>query len=236
MLQKEIQTKLFQWQDLKYRSFQIKLIPNLAPTTIIGVRTPQLKTYAKKLAEHPQLSAFLHHLPHQYFEENQLHAFIISLDKNFHHCIQATSLFLPYIDNWATCDQFSPSIFTSHRRELLSYIKKWLQSQHPYTVRFALGMLRQHFLDKDFQLEYPQLVTHIKSKEYYVKMMIAWYFATALAKQYPAILPFFTQPHLDTWTHNKALQKANESACISIEQKTYLRSLKIKRFKLNSSS
>ena len=120
------------------------------------------------------------------FEENQLHAFIIILDKNFHHCIQATSLFLPYIDNWATCDQFSPPIFTSHRRELLSYIKKWLESQHPYTVRFALGMLRQHFLDKDFQLEYPQLVTHIKSKEYYVKMMIAWYFATALAKQYPA--------------------------------------------------
>lgn len=228
MWQKRIKANLLKWQDSKYRSFQLKLIPNLQANTIIGVRTPQLKKYAQYLATQKNIQEFLCAVPHQYFEENQLHAFIISLDKNFSHCIEAVSLFLPYINNWATCDQLSPTIFNQYRQELFGYLKQWLHSQHPYTIRFAIKILMQHFLDEDFTLGYPQLVARVNSKEYYVKMMIAWYFATALAKQYQTVLPFLTNHCLCPWTHNKTIQKACESKRLTAKQKIYLRSLRVK--------
>ena len=166
-------------------------------------------------------------LPHEYFEENQLRAFIICGMKDFNECMEELEKFLPYVDNWATCDQMSPKIFKKHRKELLVHIKDWIASDAAYTVRFGVGMLMQHFLDDDFDPEYPEMVAGLRSEEYYVNMMIAWYFATALAKQYESILPFIEQKKLDDWTHNKAIQKSIESYRITDEQKSYLRSLKV---------
>ena len=194
----------------------------------IGVRTPELRKLAKELAKREDIREFLNDLPHQYFDENQLHAFILSGEKDFEKCMEDLERFLPYVDNWATCDQTSPKVFRKHRKELLDAIRRWIESDHPYTVRFAIKMLMEHFLDEDFDPAYPEMVAEVRSEEYYIRMMIAWYFAPALAKQYEAVLPYLEQKKLDVWTHNKTIQKAVESYRITEEQKIYLKSLKRK--------
>ena len=226
---KEIQEKLFSLQDTGYRDFQIKLIPGKELTQMIGVRTPQLRAYARELAKREDISAFLDGLPHKYFDEDQLHAFIISEFRDYERCVAWVSRFLPYVDNWATCDQLSPKAFKKHKKELLPRLFAWLSEEHTYTKRFAIGMFMQHFLDEDFDLSYPEKIAGIRSEEYYINMMIAWYFATALAKQYESIIPFIENNKLDVWTHNKTIQKAIESYRISDDKKAYLRGLKIKK-------
>ena len=229
MILDDIRGELFKMQDIGYRDFNSKLIPTVKKEDMIGVRTPELRKYAKKLLKEEGVEDFLHSLPHKYFDENQLHAFIISEIKDFKLCIDELINFLPYLDNWATCDQLSPKIFKKYRNDLLPYIYEWLKSDKTYTVRFGIGMLMEHFLDEDFKSEYPEMVAAVRSEEYYINMMTAWYFATALAKQYESILPFIEGNKLDTWTHNKTIQKAIESNRINAEQKNYLKGLKIKK-------
>lgn len=229
MITDEIKSELFRMQDEQYRSFQSKLIPTVEQDTVIGVRTPELRKLAKQMVKRDDVYTFLNELPHQYYDENQLHAFIVSEIKDFKCCVEEVCKFLPYVDNWATCDQMSPKIFKKHRQELLTFIREWIVSDRTYTVRFAVGMLMVHFLDEDFDLIYPEMVSKIRSDEYYINMMVAWYFATALAKQYEEVLPFIEERRLDSWTHNKAIQKSVESSRITQEQKIYLKSLKVKR-------
>ena len=226
MIIQEIREKLSSLQDLKYRDMQVQIIPSVKPESIIGVRTPELRKMAKELAQSQEIGVFLENLPHKFFEENQLHAFIVSGMKDYRECLGALNRFLPYVDNWATCDQMSPRVFKKHRPELMESIRGWLGSAETYTIRFGIGMLMEHYLDEDYNPACPEMVAAVRSEEYYVNMMIAWYFATALAKQYEAVLPFITEHRLDTWTHNKAIQKAIESFRITPEQKEYLKSLK----------
>ena len=228
MITEEIRTGLFSLQDTAYRDFQGKLIPGLGAETMIGVRTPELRKLAKELAKREDIRDFLKDLPHGYFDENQVHAFILSEEKDFEKCMDELELFLPYVDNWATCDQMSPKVFRKNKKDLLTAIKRWIESDQTYTVRFAIKMLMEHFLDEDFDPIYPEMVATVRSEEYYIRMMIAWYFATALAKRYDAVLPYLKQEKLDVWTHNKAIQKAVESYRITEEQKIYLKSLKRK--------
>lgn len=223
----EIQKELFALQDIAYRDFQAKLIPNLENGSMIGVRTPALRKLAKQMAKREEIGVFLEDLPHTYFDENQLHAFIIAERKDFAQCMEELTRFLPFVDNWATCDQLSPKIFKKHRQELLPYVQEWIVSDKTYVVRFAVGMLMEHFLDEDFDMAYPEMVSKVHSEEYYINMMVAWYFATALAKQYDAVLPYIEEVRLDPWTHNKAIQKSLESNRITAEQKAYLRGLKV---------
>ncbi len=223
-----ISEELFKLHDKKYKDFQAKLIPTINSNTIIGVRTPELRSYAKELIKSGNYLSFLSDLPHKYFDENQLHAFIISQIKDYDECIKYINKFLPYVDNWATCDQMSPKIFKKYSDKLLIQIKKWIKSKEIYTIRFGIGMLMQYYLDDNFKVEYLEMVASIKSKEYYVNMMIAWYFATALAKQYDLTISFIENQKLDIWTHNKAIQKAIESYRIADEKKEYLKSLKRK--------
>ena len=228
MLTDEIRDRLFAMRDEKYGEFQSKLIPTAAGEAFIGVRTPDLRKYAKELVKRDDVQEFLDDLPHRYFDENQLHAFILSEMKDYDRCMAEVCRFLPYVDNWATCDQMSPKVFKKYRPELLEYIKEWLKSDHTYTVRFAVGMLMEHFLDEDFDPACPEMAARIRSDEYYINMMTAWYFATALAKQYETVLPYLENRRLDPWTHNKTIQKAVESYRITDEQKVYLKELKIK--------
>ncbi len=220
--------ELFKLQDLQYRDFAIKLIPTVNPATVIGVRTPALRSFAKQLKGTETASVFISNLPHKYYDENQLHAFILSEMKDYGLCIEAVDRFLPWIDNWATCDQLSPKIFKKYLIELPDPVMRWIQSDHCYTVRFAIGMLMKYFLDGAFDLKYPIYISKMRSDEYYINMMIAWYFATALAKQYDHILPFLEQKLLANWTHNKAIQKAVESYRLTNDQKTYLKTLKLR--------
>ena len=229
MINEEIRDELFRLQDTGYRDFQKKLMPTVADGAIIGTRTPALRALAKRLAKREDAGEFLAALPHEYFDEYQLHAFMISELKELDRCMEEVERLLPYIDNWATCDQLSPKVFKKHRPELLEHIKKWLRSDLTYTVRFAIGMLMQHYLDKDFDAAYPAAVAGIRSDEYYINMMIAWYFATALAKQYERALPYIKDRRLDVWTHNKTVQKAVESRRIPPERKEYLKSLRISK-------
>ena len=229
MINDEIRRRLFALQDIKYRDFQAKLIPGKTEDVMIGVRTPELRKLAKEFAAREDIEEFLNDLPHKYFDEDQLHAFIISGMKDYERCMAETERFLPYVDNWATCDQMSPKIFKKHRDDLAMKADRWLDSKETYTVRFAIGMLMEHFLEEDFDIKYPERVADIRSDEYYINMMIAWYFATALAKQYEAILPYIENKRLDDWTHNKTIQKAIESYRITPNQKEYLRTLKIKK-------
>ena len=226
MIITEIREELKRLQDVKYRDFQIPIIPTVKLESMIGVRTPELRKLAKQYGASKEIGAFLEDLPHLYFEENQLHAFILSGMKDYGKCIRELNRFLPYVDNWATCDQMSPKVFSKHRPELLLQIKRWLAAEDTYAVRFAIGMLMAHFLDEDFDRSYLALTAQIRSEEYYVNMMIAWYFATALAKQYEAALPFIEDRRLALWTHNKAIQKACESRRVSAAHKAYLRTLK----------
>ncbi len=233
MIIDEIRAELFENQDTKYRDFQSKLIPNVDTDSVIGVRTPILRKMAKKLSKQENIGEFLKAVPHTYFDENQLHAFIVSEIKDFSHCMEETEKFLPYVDNWATCDQMSPKVFKKHKTELSQKIKMWINAKETYTVRFAIGMLMEHFLDEDYDPDYPKLVAAVRSEEYYINMMIAWYFATALAKQYDSILPYIENYCLDTWTHNKTIQKAVESYRITDGQKEYLKSFKVKNKRKN---
>ena len=213
-------------QDTAYRDFQTKLIPGASPGSMIGVRTPALRSYAKELLKTGDVSAFLAELPHRYFDENQLHAFLLSEMKDHARVLAELERFLPYVDNWATCDQLSPKLFKKHTAELLPEIRRWMAAEHTFTVRFGIGMLMQHYLGEHFQPEYPEWVASVRSEAYYINMMRAWYFATALAKQYDAVIPFLEAQRLDVWTHNKTIQKARESYRITPEQKDYLKTLK----------
>ena len=223
----KIQERLFSLQDKKYQEMQYKIIPNIDKETIIGVRTPELRSLAKEIIKEDYQS-FLNNLPHKYFDENQLHAFIISEIKDYKECINYINKFLPYADNWATCDQMSPKIFKKNTNILIDNIKEWLKSKETYTIRFGIGTLMQYYLDDNFKPEYLEMISKIRSEEYYVNMMISWYYATALAKQYESTIPYIENKKLDIWVHNKTIQKAIESYRITDKQKEYLRSLKIK--------
>lgn len=223
----QIRNDLFAMQDNDYREFHSKLIPNVEKDLVIGVRTPALRKYAKQLAKRPEAALFLQELPHKYYEENNLHGFLLEEMKDFGQLVVALDAFLPYVDNWATCDMIAPKVFKKHLPALLSIIKDRLSSEHVYVVRFYIGMLLKHYLDDAFSTEYLDWVLSVKREEYYIKMMVAWYFATALAKQYDAAIPYIEEKRLEIWTHNKAIQKALESYRITKEQKEYLKSFKI---------
>ena len=229
----EITKKLFSLQDEKYRDFQIKLVPGITKEQMIGIRTPDLRALAKEIAATPDTaSAFLQELPHKYFEENLIHFFIVALIKDFDECISQVEKFLPYVDCWPVCDQASPKIFKKNHEKLLPRVKNWISSDHIYTSRYGMRILMNEFLGEDFKTEYADLVVSRMSRkgeteEYYLKMMAAWYFATALAKNWDQVLPFIEQHKLDPWTHNKAIQKALESFRVSDEHKEYLRTLKV---------
>ena len=228
MITDDIRKELKKLQDKGYREMQVTIIPTVDADLIIGVRTPALRQLAKEFSKREDISEFLSDLPHKFFEENQLHAFILSGLKDAESCIRLVDEFLPYVDNWATCDQMSPKVFKKHKQLLLEYVDKWIKSDHTYVKRFAIGMLMEHFLDEDFKTSYLTKVSKIRSEEYYVNMMIAWYFATALAKQYEDTLPYIEKQKLDKWTHNKSIQKAVESYRITPEHKEYLKTLKRK--------
>ena len=219
--------ELFKLQDKEYREFQSKLIPNINKDSIIGVRTPLLRQLSKKIIKENNYSDFLNDLPHKYFDENQIHAFIISEIKDYDECLFEFNKFLPYIDNWATCDQSSPKIFLKNSDKLINEIKRWIKSKDTYTIRFGIGMLMRIYLDDNFKPEYLKMVSNIKSDEYYVNMMIAWFFATALAKQYDSTIEYIKNYKLDKWVHNKIIQKSIESYRISKEKKEYLKKYKI---------
>ena len=229
MIVEEIREELFSLQDTAYRDFQSRLTPTVDASTAIGVRTPALRALAKRVVKREDVGAFLGDLPHAYFDENQLHAFVISELRDYEVCLQEVERFLPYVDNWATCDQMSPKVFKRHRAELLEPIRRWIASDATYTVRFGVGMLMEHYLDDDFDPTYLDMVSAVDSEEYYVRMMVAWYFATALAKQYDATIPYLEDRRLEPWTHNKTIQKAIESRRISPETKDHLRSLRMRR-------
>ena len=221
-----IQKELFELQDISYGDFQAKLVPNIPRELLIGVRVPEARKLAKRLAKEPEASEFLKDLPHKYYDENILHALLISEMKDYDACIVAIDEYLPYIDNWAVCDILSPKIFKEHKTSLLEKIKEWSASDKTYTCRFGLEMLMSYFLDNDFKPDYLEITTSVHSEEYYVRMMIAWFFATALAKQWDASIKYIEDNRLDTWTHNKAIQKAKESRRITPKQKEYLKALK----------
>ena len=221
-----IKNKLFEMQDLEYKAFHSRLMPTISPETIIGVRTPALRGFAKEMAKYGDVADFMKDLPHEYYEENNLHGFLIEFIKDFDKCLEEVDRFLPYVDNWATCDMMRPKVFKKNPKRLLPKIDEWMASGETYTVRYGIGMLMTYFLDDEFDVKYVEKVAAVESEEYYVKMMVAWFFATALAKQWDAVIPFIEEGKLEKWTHNKAIQKAIESYRITPEQKGYLRGLK----------
>ena len=222
----DVLKRLNECKDDDYRIFQSKLVPNIPSDTILGVKTPEMRAIAKELFLSEDKDAFLRDLPHRYYEENLVHFFVIALIKDFDECLLAVEVFLPYVDCWPVSDQATPKSFRKNRQKLLPYIKKWIASEHIYTARFGLRMLMNEFLDEDFKEEYLALAANKKGEDYYLKMMVAWYFATALAKQYDATLPYFERHVLDDWTHKKAIQKALESFRVSDVHKEYLRQLR----------
>ena len=221
----KIQAQLQSYTDISYRDFQCALMPTVERDTVIGVRTPILRRMAKTV-DKESADAFLCALPHRYYEENNLHAFLIERIRSFDECIAALDSFLPYVDNWATCDSMNPKILGTNKECLLSHVDRWLSSSHEYTVRYAIKLLMTYYLDADFDPSYPTRVAAVKSEKYYVNMMIAWYFATALSKQYDAVLPYLTERRLSPWIHGKTIRKAIESYRITEEQKKELRALK----------
>lgn len=223
---REIQVRLFELQDTEYRDFHARLMPTVDKEKVIGVRTPVLRKYAGELSGQPEAQEFLKTLPHTYYEENNLHGFLLEKIKDYDTCMGEMKKFLPYIDNWATCDGVAPKVFGRHKEELIKEIPGWLESGQTYVIRFGVNMLMRFFLDEDFKPEYAEKVAAIRSEEYYVKMVVAWYFATALAKQYDAVIPFLEERCLENWTHQKTIQKARESYRISPAQKEYLKTLK----------
>ena len=226
----EIQKQLFQMQDLEYKKFHSKLMPTVNADNVIGIRVPVLRKFARDFAKSKEADAFLSNLPHTYYEENNLHAFVIEKITDFVRVLKLTEEFLPHIDNWATCDMFFPRIFGKNKERILPYALKWMKSKDTYTVRYGIGIMMRLFLDEDFKEEYLDLVACVRSEEYYINMMIAWYFATALAKQYESAVKYIEQNRLDTWVHNKTIQKAVESYRVPKATKEYLKNLKIKGF------
>lgn len=223
----ELQQHLFGMRDAAYAAFIAKLTPGFPPSHFIGVRVPLLRTIARSFAKEEAASqSFLSHLPHSYYEEDMLHGMLISLVKDYDRCLDLTDRFLPYVDNWAVCDTLSPKVFAKHKAQLLENILRWSSSSHTYTCRFGLRMLMTHFLDDSFSADFLEIPASIRSEEYYVKMMVAWFFATALAKQWEATLPYLENRQLDLWTHRKTIQKAIESYRIPPERKDYLRTLR----------
>ena len=224
----KVQQDLFTMQDLKYRDFHAKLMPTVDKDSVIGVRVPMLRAYAKKFGKTEEAKQFLEILPHQYYEENNLHGLLIDQMKDYELCIEELIRFLPYINNWATCDILSVKAVKGHLDSYIKNIYQWLESDYTYTIRFGINMLMRYYLEEEFKIEYPEKVAAIRSEEYYVNMVRAWYFATSLAKKYDQVLPFLEEQKMDVWTHNKTIQKAIESYRITLEQKEYLRTLKIK--------
>lgn len=218
--------KLLEAKDESYRVFQVKLVPNIPADTIIGVRTPDTRRIAKEMFTGNSRDSFLSELPHKYYEENIVHFFMIAMIKDFDQCVQAVELFLPYIDCWPVSDQATPVSFRKNHEKLLPYIKKWIASPHVYTARFGIRMLMNEYLGDDFREEYLALAASNKGEDYYLRMMVAWYFATALAKKYDETIVYIEQHRLDDWVHKKAIQKALESCRVSEENKQYLRSLR----------
>ena len=223
-MQNKIVSDLIGMRDEKFAKFNSAIIPTTESKYVIGVRTPELKKYAKTM---PDADKFLSELPHRFFEENQIHAFVLSNIRDFTKCIQMTDAFLPYVDNWATCDQLIPKSFAKNLDKLLPWIQKWIKSKYTYTVRFAIGLLMRYYLGQNFDKKYATMVANVQSDEYYINMMRAWYFATALAKNWDDVICFIENKKLDTWTHNKTIQKSIESLRITDKQKNFLRKLKI---------
>ena len=223
-----IKEELFKLQDIKYRDFQIKLVPNISADSIIGVRTPDMRNLAKIIFKDNNYEEFLNDLPHKYYEENLIHFFIIAQIKDFDVCIKEVERFLPYVDCWPVSDQATPSVFKRNHDKLLPFIMNWIKSKHVYTQRFGIRILMNEYLGNDFNKDYLEIVSNVKGEDYYLKMMVAWYFATALAKQYDVTIKYIENKKLDAWTHNKAIQKALESYRVSNEHKEYLKGLKRK--------
>lgn len=221
-----LQKKLFELQDVKYRDFNSKLLPGIEKETVIGIRTPQLRKFAKTYAKTEDTNEFLQKLPHSYYEENNLHMMLISEIRDFEKCLEEVEHFLPYIDNWATCDLPLPKCFAKHKADLLPKVREWIASDHTYTIRYGIGVLMRLYLDDAFTPEFPALVASVRSEEYYVNMMIAWYMATALAKQWDTVIPYIENRKLPEWVHRKTIQKAVESYRITAEQKVYLKSFR----------
>ena len=213
-------------RDEKYRQFQIKLVPGIDPDTIIGVRTPAMRAIAKDVYRNGDWEAFLDEAPHRYYEEKLVHFFIVAMIRDFDSCIARVEEFLPYVDCWPISDQATPTCFKKHHEQLLPYIRKWMDSDHVYTARFGMRMLMSEFLDADFKEEYLEWVADTQGEDYYLKMMQAWYFATALAKQYDAAVTYIEEHRLSDWVHRKSIQKAVESFRVSEEHKTYLKSFR----------
>ncbi len=226
MITEEIRARLFENQDEKYKAFHSRLIPNVPPEKIIGVRTPIVRKLATQYSKHTEIGQFLNDLPHKYYDENNLHGFIIAEIRDYDSAVAHVNALLPYIDNWATCDLLSPKAFRKNRDRLKSDIEAWLSSDEVYTKRFAIEMIMSHFLDGDFDESYLPRIAEIRSDEYYIKMMQAWFFATALAKRWNFAVKIIEERRLDEWTHRKAIQKSVESFRITKEQKEYLKSLK----------
>ena len=218
--------RLMEVKDDAYREFQAKLVPNIPSESILGVRTPEMRKIAKEVFDSPERDAFLNDLPHRYYEENLIHFFVIAMIRDFDECVKAVEKFLPYVDCWPVSDQATPEAFRKNHEKLLPYIRKWIASDHVYTSRFGIRMLMNEFLGEDFKPEYLSLVAAVKGEDYYVKMMVAWYFATALAKQYDESIVYIEEHRLEPFTHKKAIQKALESFRVSEEHKKYLRTLR----------
>ena len=222
----DITERLLELADANYAKFQAKLVPNIKVENIIGIRVPVARKFARQFIKEDDCKDFLKALPHHYYDENILHALLLSEIKSYDECIELLDKFLPYVDNWAVCDIISPKVFKKDRSYLISDIKRWVMDKHEYTIRFGIEMLMSHFLDEDFKEEYLEIPASLSSKEYYVNMMIAWYFATALAKKWDESLKYIKENRLDKWTHNKTIQKAIESYRISDERKSILRGLR----------
>ena len=212
-------------RDEKYKDFLSRLVPNIPKNTVLGVRTPAMRRIAKEIKGTKEAEEFLSVLPHKYYEENLVHFFLIAMIKDFGECVKAVETFLPYVDCWPVCDQSSPKVFAKEHEKLVPFIEKWISSDHVYTVRFGIRMLMNEFLGDDFRPEYPEWVAAVKGGDYYIKMMVAWYFATALAKRYDESIVFIEQHRLEPWTHKKAIQKAIESFRVTREHKEYLKTL-----------
>ena len=218
--------RLAEVRDDAYREFLAKLVPNIPKETILGVRTPEMRKIAKEVFESTERDAFLNDLPHRYYEENLIHFFVLAMMKDFDECVRRVEVFLPYVDCWPASDQATPKAFRKHHEKLLPYIRKWIASDHVYTARFGLRMLMNEFLDADFKEEYLALAASKQGEDYYLQMMIAWFFATALAKRYDETVPYLEQHRLDEWVHKKAIQKAIESFRVSDAHKEYLKRLR----------
>ena len=225
-IEKCVRNRLFALQDEQYRDFHSALMPTVDKEKIIGVRVPELRKLAKELYKNETGEEFIKNLPHTYYEEDNIHAFIIEQIKDFDVCLRETERFLPFIDNWATCDMFSPEIFAKNTDIIFCKSLEWIESDKTYTIRYGIGMFMRYFLDENFSEDILKIVSHIKSDEYYVNMMIAWFFATALAKQYAGAIRYIENDVLDMRVHNKTIQKAVESNRIAYETKKYLKTLK----------